>query len=130
MRTIIRRDDFCVFCGQCTENCTTGEGVICTNEYDLATLDRADCAISVDKELVLGDKCGEVLTTKDHLLWIARKLGAKRYANPTLLLTAEAELDLLGEESSRPERPVDRSDIMRVLCPDCRKEVVLREIWS
>jgi len=131
MRTITRRDDQCVFCGQCQVLCTTGKGIECTNEYDLATFDRATCAVSVEKELVLCDKCGAILTTRHHLRWIARKLGAKRYANPTLILTAEKELELIGEESARPDDvPTGRSDILRVLCTECRREVLLREVWG
>ena len=131
VRTITRMDDHCVFCGQCQELCTTGKGVECTSEYDLATFDRATCAVSIQKELVCCEKCGAVLTTRDHLRWIARKLGMKRYANPTLILTAEKELELVGEESPRsPDVPSGRSDILRILCPDCRREVLLREIWG
>jgi len=130
-RTLVRRDDHCVFCGQCQALCTTGKGIECTDEYDLATLDRATCAVSIEKDLVLCDKCGAVLSTSDHLRWVARRLGAKRYANPTLILTTEKELGLLGEESARPaDVPTGRSDILRVLCAECRREVVLQEMWG
>ena len=131
VRIIIRRDDHCMFCGQCQALCTTGKGIECTNEYDLATLDRETCAVSIQKELVLCDKCGAAITTRDHLRWIARKLGTKRYANPTLILIAEKELGLVGEESPRlADVPTGRSDILRVLCPECRREVLLREMWG
>ena len=76
-------------------------------------------------------KCGAVLTTRDHLRWIARELGTKRYANPTLILTTERELGIVGEESTRPgDVPTGRSDILRVLCAECRREVLLREVWG
>jgi len=130
-RILIRRDDRCVFCGQCQALCTTGKGIECTNEYDLATFDRETCAVSVEKELVLCDKCGAVITTRDHLNWVARQLGTKRYANPTLIITAERELGVVRHEAPRPaDLPADRSDILRVLCAECRREVVLREIWG
>ena len=130
-RTLTRKDDHCIFCGQCAALCTTGKGIECTNEYDLATFDRATCAVSVQKELVCCEKCGEVITTRDHLRWIARKLGTKRYANPTLILTAEKELGLVGEESARAEDvPTGRSDILRILCTECRREVLVREMWG
>jgi len=131
VRTITRRDDRCVFCGQCQALCTTGKGIECTNEWDLATLDRSTCAVSVQKELVCCEKCGAVLGTRDHLRWVAQKLGAKRYANPTLILTAERELGLVADGSPRPaDVPTGRSDILRVLCTECRREVVLREMWG
>ena len=130
MRTLIRRDDICHFCGLCQEHCTTEEGIECTSEYDLATLDRASCAIFVKKELVLCNMCGAVITTKEHLRWLADRLGAKRYTNPTLILVGEEKLELVGPESARRDLPPDRSDIMRVLCPHCRRHVVLREVWG
>ena len=130
-RTLIRRDDRCVFCGQCQALCTTGKGIECTNEYDLATFDRATCAVEVKKELVLCEMCNDVITARDHLRWIAGKLGTKRYANPTLILTAEREFGLIGDESQRKDDvPTGRSDILRVLCTECRREVLLREIWG
>jgi len=130
VRTLIRHDDICIFCGQCQALCTTEEGIECTNEYDLATLDRSTCAVQIQKELVLCNMCGAVISTKDHLRWLADRLGAKRYANPTLILVGEERLGLVSSESPRRDLPPDRSDIMRVLCPHCRKAVVLREIWG
>jgi len=130
-RTITRHDDRCVFCGQCEVQCLTGKGVHLTNEYDLATLDRATCEVSIRKELVLCEICGAVISAKPHLEWVARKLGAKRFANPTLVLTAEGALQLVGAESARrSDVPIGRSDILRVLCPKCRRAVVLAEVWG
>jgi len=131
LRTIIRHDDRCVFCGQCQDLCTTGKGIECTNEYDLATFNRATCAVSVQKELVLCEKCGAVLTTREHLRWLAQRLGSRRYANPTLILIADKELGLLRHESPRPpEEPAGRADLLRILCVACRREVLIREMWG
>lgn len=123
--------DACIFCGQCELNCTTEKGVHLTTEYDLACFDRTACLETVEKELVLCEVCGAVVGCRDHLLWVAERLGAKRYANPTLVLLADGELGLVSGESHRdPDRPPDRSDTMRVLCPKCRRTTVLREIWG
>ncbi len=132
MRTLIRHDDICIFCGQCQSLCTTEQGIECTPEYELSTFDRATCAVSVQKELVLCRLCGETITTKDHLRWLADKLGTKRYANPTLILIKEAQLGLLPPETAPPPRPhePDRGDTMQVLCPHCRRQVILKEIWG
>jgi len=131
MRTIARHDDRCVFCGQCEVQCLTGKGVHLTTHYELSTLDRATCEVALKKELVLCEMCGAVISTKAHLQWVARKLGAKRFANPTLVLSAEGRLQLVGQESARrPDVPVGRSDILRVLCPKCRRGVVLAELWG
>jgi len=129
-RTLIRHDDICIFCGQCEALCTTGEGIECTNEYELSTLDRSTCAVFVQKELVICSMCDEVIGTKDHLRWLANRLGAKRYTNPTLILVGQENLGLIDEDTSRPDMPPGRSDIMRVLCPHCRRHVLLREVWG
>ena len=129
-REIIRHHDECIFCGQCEALCTTTKGVHLTSEYELSTLDRSSCVESIRKDLVLCEMCGEPLGTRDHLRWTALKLGAKRYANPTLILSADGALGLVGEESARRDLPPRRSDIVRMLCPKCRRTIVLREIWG
>ncbi|MCK5271878.1 MAG: 4Fe-4S binding protein [Sedimentisphaerales bacterium] len=130
VRTLIRHDDICIFCGQCQALCTTGEGIECTNEYELSTFDRTMCAVFVQKELVICDMCNKVIGTKDHLRWLADRLGAKRYTNPTLILVGEDKLGLIDEKSTCPDSPTGRGDIMRVLCPHCRRHVVLQEVWG
>ena len=131
-RTLIRRDDICIFCGQCQDMCTTERGIECANEYELSTLDRATCAVSIQKELVLCDMCRAIITTKDHLRWLAKKLGAKRYANPTLMLIAEERTESQPAATTlpRPDISADRGDIIRVLCPHCRRHVLVREAWG
>ena len=123
--------DACIYCGQCQLYCTTEKGIRLTTEFDLTTLDRNSCIESVEKELVLCEVCKSVIGCRDHLLWIAERLGAKRYANPTLILLADDELGLIHGEAERdPSKPLDRSDTMRVLCPTCRRASVLREVWG
>jgi hydrogenase-4 component H len=131
IRVIEQRWDKCVFCGQCELNCTTGEGIRLTKEYDLGTLDRSQCRQHVEYDLVLCEVCGAVVATRKHLLWIARKLGAKLYANPTLVLTADGPSRLVGQEVSRPGEPaLARNDIMRIQCPACRRTTVIHELWG
>jgi len=131
IRVIEQRWDKCVFCGQCELNCTTGEGIRLTKEYDLGTLDRSRCRQHVEHDLVLCEVCGAVVATRKHLLWIAKKLGAKLYANPTLVLTADGPSMLVGQEVSRPGEPaLARNDIMRIQCPACRRTTVIHELWG
>ena len=129
-RTLIRHDDICIFCGQCQALCTTEEGIECTPEYELSTTDRRTCAVSIEKELFLCSMCGAVITTKDHLRWMADRLGPKRYANPSLILVAEEKLNLATTESGEKDPVPDRKQIMQVLCPHCRRHVLLKEIWG
>ncbi len=122
--------DHCIFCGTCERNCPTGKGIRLTNAFDLATYDRRGCVETVEKELALCERCGAVVGTVEHLVWTARNLGAKAYANPTLALALHKELGVLEDMPPRPDRPLNRSDHMRVLCPDCRREAVVTEEWG
>jgi len=134
VRRLVLHYDSCIFCGQCALYCTTEKGILMSTEFDLATFDRHTCLETVEKPLVLCEVCSAVLGCKDHLLWVAERLGAKRYANPTLILLAEGELGLVGPSpQARLEEtpgPIQRSDTMRILCPKCRRATVLREAWG
>ena len=129
-RRLELRYDGCIFCGQCELNCTTDKGITLTTEYDLATLDRTECAETVEKELVLCEVCGAVIGAKDHLCWVAERLGAKGYANPTLFLIAERDQGMLDADVERGDKPLRRDDLMRVVCPECRRAVLVREMWG
>ncbi|RLC33866.1 MAG: 4Fe-4S ferredoxin, partial [Candidatus Nealsonbacteria bacterium] len=85
-RKIIWHYDRCIFCGQCEANCLTEKGVKLSNEYDLAALDRKSLVSEQKKELVLCECCGEIIGTREHLLWLVRKLGPLAYGNVALLL--------------------------------------------
>lgn len=70
MRKLEIRLDQCIFCGQCELNCLTHEGVHLTQKYDLATFDRHSARESIEKELVLCESCGSIITTREHLRFI------------------------------------------------------------
>jgi hydrogenase-4 component H len=130
-RKLALRYDICIFCGQCHAYCTTEDGIDYTNEYDLATLDRSTTTETVEKDLVLCEMCGAVVTTLDHLCWISRKLGTLAYANPTLTLASLSELSLVEQGAARGKEVAPaRSDLLRVLCPECRRNIYLREEWK
>ncbi len=130
-RTLQQRWDKCVFCGQCELNCPTTTGIRLTKEYDLATLDRASCTQSIALDLVVCEVCGEIVGARKHLLWVAKQLGAKAYANPTLVVLADAGMKFALKDAGRPGEPtLARSDLMRVTCPACRRTTVIRELWG
>jgi len=130
-RRLELRYDKCIFCGQCELNCTTKEGIKLSKIYDLATLDRSECLESIEHELVMCEMCGEIVGTRKHLRWVAEQLGAKAYANPTLIISADGSMKLAPPDAGRKEEPaLARSDMMRVLCPTCRRTIVIRELWG
>ena len=128
VRRFVLRYDRCIFCGHCHYNCITDDGIYQSKSWDLATFDRATVKTSLDKELVLCEKCGGIIGAKDHIRWVARKVGPKVYANPTLAMTLEGQAVAAPDAvpDAKPKR--DRSDIMRILCPHCRRVVVLEEV--
>ena len=130
-RRVRQRWDKCIFCGQCELYCTTSEGIRLTKEYDLATLDRSECVQEIEHELVLCEVCSAIVGTKKHLRWVAERLGAKAYANPTLILAADGGMKLAAPDGGRRDEPaLARSDMMRIQCPACRRTTVIRELWG
>jgi ferredoxin len=122
----------CIFCGTCQRACITQEGVKLSQDYDTAHFDRQgpEASVSVEKDLALCERCGSGITGRDHLVWMAEKLGAMAYSNPTLALALQEKLGL-GEPAPRPglAPQASRGDLYRKLCPDCRRVVLLKEHW-
>jgi hydrogenase-4 component H len=130
-RKLALRYDICIFCGQCQAYCTTKEGITLSNEYDLATLDRSDTVETVEKDLVMCEMCGSVVAALDHLCWISNRLGTLAYANPSLILASLSGLSLVETGAARGKEVMPaRSDLLRVLCPTCRRDIYLKEEWK
>ena len=127
LRRITFRYDTCIFCGNCAENCTTETGIKLSNQWDLAGLDRQAMQENHDYEIQLCEKCGAILSTKKHLVWLYEKLGPLAYTNPSLLLAKSDEL--LGARQDLPQQTgngVQTGDFMRLLCPQCKYELNIR----
>ncbi|MBM4062612.1 MAG: 4Fe-4S dicluster domain-containing protein [Planctomycetes bacterium] len=128
-RRLVLHYDNCVFCGECMRGCSTQQGVKLSSSYELSGFDRKQMVETVEKELAVCELCREPFAARDHLLWIHRRLGAGAFANPTVYLVEQERLGL-REVVERDDRPIDRSDIQRVLCPDCRRSVTLLDEWG
>ncbi|MFH1854593.1 MAG: 4Fe-4S dicluster domain-containing protein [Candidatus Omnitrophota bacterium] len=116
--------DSCIFCGQCQAACITQEGIKLSNKFDLAVFDRNEAIESVEKELVLCEGCGCLVGAKDHLIWVAKKLGPLAYSSPTSYLSALKDLKLAYLKIERPKE-LTRQDRINILCPKCRREITL-----
>lgn len=122
----------CIFCGTCERACITREGIKLSREFDTAHFDRKGPAnfVSVEKDLALCERCGGAITGRDHLVWMAERLGAMAYTNPTLALAAQEKLGLAEPAPKLGGAPqVSRGDLYRKLCPGCRRVVLLKEHW-
>jgi len=125
-RKITLRYDTCIFCGNCSDNCTTETGISLSSEWDLAGLDRESMAETHEYELQLCEKCGAVIGTKKHLVWLYEKLGPLAYTDPSLLLAKSGELATKPQavqQQQDKDKEVRTSDFMRILCPKCKCEL-------
>jgi len=129
VRKIIQRHDTCIFCGNCEEGCTTEQGVKLSNEWDLAGLDRDAMTETHEFDLQLCEKCGAVIGTKKHLVWLYEKLGPLAYTNPSLLIAKNDQLETdLKVDKSKAQKAdeVKADDFMKILCPKCKCELNIR----
>ena len=60
------RYDMCNFCGNCEAHCITEKGIQLTKTFDLALFDRKLAVDEVEKELIICELCGGIVTTRDH----------------------------------------------------------------
>jgi len=120
----------CIFCGNCSDNCTTETGIKLSNEWDLAGLDKEAMSETHEFELQLCEKCGALIGTKKHLVWLYEKLGPLAYTNPSLLIAKSGELLIkpqdVQKQKAQPAEEVQMSDFMRILCPKCKSELNIR----
>ena len=92
------------------------------------TSDRRSGISQSKKRLVLCENCGEIVGCLDHLKFLAKKVGQLLYTNPTLLLARHDELKLLEQERGG-ESPHPRAGHLKLLCPNCRREMIVKEQW-
>jgi len=130
VRRIERNWGSCIFCSQCFAYCITGKGIKLDEDFEKSTLDPADFIDTHDKELLFCEQCGGVITAKDHIRWINDKLGELAFGNQTLTMARYQELGLTEEIAERTDRPLERSDYMRILCPNCRAAYILSDEWG
>jgi len=117
----------CIFCGNCEANCTTGKSIKLSDKWDLAGLDKEAMTETHEYELQLCEKCGAVIGTKKHLVWLYEKLGPLAYTNPSLLLAKDGSLSRTPQQvPQKGKGEVEASDFMRVLCPKCKYELNIR----
>lgn len=127
-RILTVRWDTCIFCGQCQLNCLTEKGIILSNEFDLATTEkREELKQSIEKKLVLCSCCQEVIAPYDQILWVAKKLGPLVYSNASLMLFYSRHQGLAEKKDIiKEDKDFQRSDRIKILCPRCRRETVIK----
>lgn len=125
-RTLIHHTDTCIFCGQCEAACIADkEGIKLSNDWELSFFDRKESSESIEKELQLCEACGSVITCKDHLKWIAEKIGELSYSSPTLYLSRLKSLGIIDDNIVSAMKDYGRSDRGKILCARCRRQTTL-----
>ena len=129
-RKMILHLDECHYCGQCSALCTTRDdappGIRHTTQFDLAGFDRSAMVSTTDeKELALCEICGDVITAKAHLDWIAKKLGPLAFSNPTLFMSSLQSMGFASNLVQAARDYVLRSDRLKILCAKCKRKATL-----
>ncbi|UCG35387.1 MAG: 4Fe-4S binding protein [Candidatus Omnitrophota bacterium] len=118
--------DTCIFCGQCETACIADrEGIKLSNDWELSFFDRKEASESIEKELQLCEVCADIITCKDHLKWIAEKIGELAFSNPTLYLSRLKSLGIVDENIVSALKDYGRSDRTKIVCARCRRETTL-----
>ena len=129
---IIKRDyGKCIFCGQCEEHCITGKGVKLSDKlFDLATFDRNQLVEYQEKELVICESCGAIITTREHILFLYSKLGPKAWSSIMNLNLLNEELKLAPKEDTAvPVRDeLKRKDMFNIVCPNCLRKILIKYV--
>lgn len=125
-RTMIHYTDTCIFCGQCEAACIADhEGIKLSNDWELSFFDRSKAQETIEKELQLCEVCGDVIACKDHLKWIAQKIGELTYSSPTLYLSRLESLGIIDKNILAVFEDQGRSDRIKMLCARCRRQTTL-----
>jgi hydrogenase-4 component H len=130
---ITERDyGLCIFCGQCQEHCITGRGVSLSDEiWEMSVFDRKELVEKQEKELLVCESCGAVITTKDHLRFLHRKLGPRAFSSVLNLNVLNETLQLASWEDTRVDIKdgLQRKDLFNVICPNCLRKLLIKTSW-
>ncbi len=126
MRKLTINYDSCIFCGQCERNCITEKGIQLSRDFDASTTeDRTAVVNTIEKKLETCEMCSSPVATKEHLLWVAKKLGNKLFSNSSLLYTYLKNKSLSKKSPQVSHKSALRQDRVRLLCAECRRKAVI-----
>ncbi len=131
LRVIERNYGLCIFCGQCQEHCITGKGVKLSDKiFDLATFDRSQIVEQQEKELLVCENCSAVITTKEHIQYLHKKLGPVAYSSILNLNMLNEKLKLAEPKDVKVDvmDELKRKDVFNIICPNCLRKVLVKSL--
>jgi formate hydrogenlyase subunit 6/NADH:ubiquinone oxidoreductase subunit I len=131
LRVIERNYGLCIFCGQCQDHCITGKGVKLSDKiYDLAVFDRNQVIEKQEKELLVCESCNAIITTKEHIQYIHKKLGPTAYASIMNLNMLNEKLKLADPKDTAVDvkDELKRKDMFNIICPNCLRKVLVKSL--
>ncbi|MCX8081963.1 MAG: 4Fe-4S dicluster domain-containing protein [bacterium] len=120
-RVLIQYPSRCIFCRECERNCITGEGIKLTTKFDIAYFNEQDTLDSVEHKLITCIHCRTVIGTEKHLQWVLKKLGNLGFAQPVLLMQLMEMFNIKTDFEEKVIPPIQRTDLLKVVCPKCRR---------
>jgi formate hydrogenlyase subunit 6/NADH:ubiquinone oxidoreductase subunit I len=133
IRVIARDYGKCIFCGQCQDHCITQKGVKLSDKiYDLSVFDRTKNIEIQEKELLICENCKTIITTKEHLHYMHRKLGPKAFSSILNLNMLNQKLKLAeGQDIHFGVRDnLKRKDMFNIICPNCLRQVLVKYLFK
>ncbi|MGB8491005.1 MAG: 4Fe-4S dicluster domain-containing protein [Bacteroidales bacterium] len=133
IRTIRRDYGKCIFCGQCQAHCITQKGVKLSDKiFDLAVFERDKLVEYQEKELLICENCHAVITTREHLHYMHKKLGPKAFSSILNLNVLNQELKLAeGQDIKVDIRDgLRRKDMFNIVCPNCLRQILVKYLFK
>lgn len=130
-RHIIRDYGRCIFCGLCEEHCITKKGVTLSDtNFDLSAFDRESLLETQEKELILCASCHAVITTREHIGFLYKNLGAKAFSSILNLSLLNERLMLASHTETRVDvvDHLKRKDMFNIICPDCLRQTLVKDL--
>ena len=103
-----------------------------TRSSIMAVFDREKNIEYQEKELLICENCGAVITTKEHLHFMHRKLGPKAFSSILNLNMLNQKLGLAeGHDLDVEIRDgLKRKDMFNVICPNCLRQVLVKYLFK
>ena len=133
IRTIRRDYGKCIFCGQCQAHCITQKGVKLSDKiFDLAVFERDKLVEYQEKELLICENCHTVITTKEHLHYMHKKLGPKAFSSILNLNVLNQELKLAEGQDIKVAigDGLRRKDMFNIVCPNCLRQILVKYLFK